>query len=113
MRYPSEAMKGLTPLFVLQALSEEELGGLALLRRIRELTWNRIDIPDGTIYPLLYRLEAQGALKGRWRSDPGKRRQRVYCLTQEGRSMLATDRAAWTGLVEALSQFLTGKESAT
>jgi len=103
-------MKGLTPLLVLQALSDAELGGLSVLRRIRQLTSDRIDIPDGTIYPLLYRLEAQGALVGRWHAEPGKRRQRLYRLTDHGRTMLATDRTAWSGLVAAVSGFLSGKE---
>jgi PadR family transcriptional regulator PadR len=94
---------------VLQALVGEELGGLGILKRIRDMTNDRIEIPDGTVYPLLYRLEAQGAVTGRWRSDPGKRRQRVYSLTTKGRGMLKNDRQAWAGLVEALSSFLSEK----
>ncbi len=111
MRHSSEAMKGLTPLLVLDALVQGELNGVDIIRRIRENTRDGIEVAEGTIYPLLYRLEAQRQIRGRWHEQPGRRRQRVYAITPNGSTMLAEQRAMWLALIAALTPVLNPKEA--
>jgi DNA-binding PadR family transcriptional regulator len=111
MRHPPEAMKGLTPLLVLDALARGELSGIDIIRRIRESTEDGIEIAEGTIYPLLYRLEAQRRIRGRWREEPGRRRQRVYAITPSGTSLLAEQRESWLALIGSLKLILAPKEA--
>ena len=106
MRPSSEAMKGLTPLLVLDALAQGELSGIEIVRRIRERSASGFEIPEGTIYPLLYRLETKGTVRGRWREGSGRRRQRVYALTRSGGAVLASERTTWLSLIASLSKVL-------
>ena len=109
MRYPPEIMKGLTPVMVMQVLSVAELSGLEAIRRIKDHGDDGIDIPEGTIYPLLYRLEKQGLVSARWREGDGTRRVRVYALTAKGRKQFASDRKVWLDLLGALRPLLGGQ----
>lgn len=106
MRHSAEALKGLTPLLVLDVLAREERSAVDILRAIRAATQNGIELADGTIYPLLYRLEAEGRIRGEWREVPGSRRQRVYALTPQGRTLLRDLKEGWTSLLHSLQIFL-------
>jgi PadR family transcriptional regulator, regulatory protein PadR len=108
MRYPPELMKGLTPLLVLQAIGRRELSGLDVIRLIKERSEGGIDMPEGTIYPLLYRLERDGLVFSRWREGDGTRKTRVYALTERGRKQLAEQRKTWAGLSVAMRLVMDG-----
>jgi DNA-binding PadR family transcriptional regulator len=63
------------------------------------------------MYPLLYRLEARGWIRGRWVEKAGQRRRRYYSLTAEGRKVLAAQRQSWRQFVEAVHR-ITGMDYA-
>jgi PadR family transcriptional regulator, regulatory protein PadR len=64
-----------------------------------------------TLYPLLYRLEERGLVRGRWVEKPNQRRRRYYSLTPEGLRVLVRQRQDWQGFVEAMSRVM-GVENA-
>lgn len=83
-----------TPL-VLSILSEGESYGYAILKRVSELSEGELQWTDGMLYPVLHRLERNGAVKASWgRSDAGRRRK-YYRLTSAGVEQLANQQRQW------------------
>ena len=70
------------------------------------------DLPEGTIYPVLHRLEAGGLLAGRWVTAESGRRRRVYTLTRRGERALAERRAVWQQFSDAIGSLLAGARPA-
>jgi len=68
--------------------------GYALIEELRRQSGGTFELPEGTVYPALHRLERAGLLSSRWSSQSGRRR-RVYELTRKGRESLSDRRAAW------------------
>lgn len=100
----SEALKGHVDLLLLAVLEDGTAHGYALVESLRERSDGAFDLPEGTVYPSLYRLEAGGLVASRWESVAGRRR-RVYRLTARGRRDLERRRAEWrafAGAVEAV-----------
>ncbi len=89
-----EELKGHLDLIVLACLAERELHGYALIEELRLGSRGAFDLPEGTVYPALHRLERAGLLASRWSSTAGRRR-RMYRLTSKGRSALEERRRAW------------------
>jgi PadR family transcriptional regulator PadR len=98
MRWPSirtQLLKGTTPLLVLTVLRDGELYGYEIAQRIRERSGGAFAPSEGSLYPTLHALEAEGALQAEWRnSDKGPKR-RYYCITSSGGAMLAEHEKAW------------------
>jgi DNA-binding PadR family transcriptional regulator len=80
---------------VLAILGEGETYGYAIIRRVRELSGGRVAWADGMLYPVLHRLEVQGAITARWRTAPTGRRRKYYALKAEGRKALADHWQQW------------------
>jgi PadR family transcriptional regulator, regulatory protein PadR len=79
--------------------------GYAVKEALRTGSGAQFDLPTGTIYPALRRLEAAGLVKGTW-SQAGGRSRRTYELTPAGRQRLTRDRAAWRDFAAAVSAIL-------
>jgi PadR family transcriptional regulator, regulatory protein PadR len=81
---------------VLAILEQDgESYGYAIIRRVRELSGGQIRWTDGMLYPVLHRLEAQGAITSRWRTADSGRRRKYYALRRDGRRALAEHKAQW------------------
>ncbi|MBN5130866.1 PadR family transcriptional regulator [Stenotrophomonas maltophilia] len=93
-----ELRRGVLVLSVLLALREERYA--YVLRK--ELVASGIDIEEGTLYPLLRRIEDQGLLESDWRDADGRRR-RYYRLSREGRNVLEDLKDEWTHLAAAVN----------
>jgi PadR family transcriptional regulator PadR len=89
-----EELKGHLDLLLLATLRERELHGYALIEELKRGSGGTFDLPEGTIYPALHRLERGGVLSSRWSSASGRRR-RVYKLTRKGAAALDVRRLAW------------------
>jgi PadR family transcriptional regulator PadR len=98
----AEALKGHLDGLLLAALEEGPRHGYAMKETLRDATNNRIDLPTGTIYPALHRLERAGLIAGSW-SVVGGRRRRTYRLTKSGRAALRGERATWQEFATAVS----------
>ena len=81
---------------VLSILEAGESYGYAIIQRVRELSDGHVQWTDGMLYPVLHRLEAQGAITARWRTTPDTgRRRKYYALKREGRKILDEHKAQW------------------
>lgn len=94
-------------MLLLAILATGPAHGYALVERLRDGSGGRFDLPEGTVYPALHRLEATGLLSSRF-SEVGGRRRREYVLTKRGRSVLATRRDEWAGFVASVQAILRG-----
>lgn len=89
-----ERMKGNLDLLMLTVLAAAPAHGYELADRLRQQSDGLFDLPEGTVYPALYRLEARGWVTSSW-THVGGRRRRVYALTGPGRRQLAAQRREW------------------
>ena len=100
-------LKGHLDMIVLAALAAGPAHGYAVIEEIRRKSRQAFDLPEGTIYPALHRLEQAGLLASRWVTANG-RRWRVYALTRRGERALAGHRAVWQQFSEAIGALLAG-----
>jgi PadR family transcriptional regulator, regulatory protein PadR len=103
-----EMLKGHLDLIVLAALSAGPAHGYAVIEEIRHRSGQAFDLPEGTIYPVLHRLEQAGLLASRWVIAESGRKRRVYTLTQRGERALTERRAVWQQFSAAIGSLLTG-----
>ena len=89
-----EELKGHLDLLVLATLRGRDLHGYALIEELKRGSAGTFNLPEGTIYPALHRLERTGLLSSRWSSATGRKR-RVYQLTRKGEVTLESRRRAW------------------
>ena len=109
--FDRELKKGSAELLILSLVEDRprhgyELGQLIELRSRGALRFN-----VASLYPLLYRLEKRGWIRGRWVEKTGQRRRRYYRLTRAGRKILVAQRDGWRDFVEAIGR-ITGIEYA-
>ena len=100
----AETLKGHLDGLVLATLAAGPAHGYAVIEELKRRSGGAFDLPEGTVYPVLHRLEAEGLLASEWSSDSGRKR-RVYRLTRRGRSALTGRRRDWqlfAGAVEAV-----------
>ncbi len=100
-------LNGVPELLVLELLSHRSMHGYELVRAIEASTSQKLEFGEGCIYPVLHRLEQQGALASRRKMVNGRNRL-VYRATPSGRKKLATSTAAWRQVVCAVEQVLQG-----
>jgi len=96
-----ELRRGVIVLAVLSRLELEQYG----YSLIKSLSENGLEIDQGTLYPLLRRLESQGLLKSNWRVEADRPR-RYYVLSDEGRTLLPRLKEEWTGIVSMMEKML-------
>ncbi len=100
----SGVKRGTAELAILSVLESGALHGYEIARRIEQQTQGKLRFTLASLYPLLYRMEKQGWVRGEWQiSDTGRRRRR-YRLTSSGKKKVAPLRAEWSELFRALRQ---------
>lgn len=109
--FGSQLLKGTTPLLVLTVIGEGELYGYEIASRIRERSGGAFAPSEGSLYPALHALEADGALEATWRASDRGPRRRYYRLTERGTGMLAESRDQWATFVRGVSAVATGGTS--
>ena len=106
--FATQLLKGTTPLLVLSVIGDGEVYGYEIAQRVRDESGGAFAPSEGSLYPALHRLEAEGALAATWRdSDRGPRR-RYYRLTDRGRGLLAESRAEWGAFVQTVNRVTVG-----
>jgi DNA-binding PadR family transcriptional regulator len=101
----AEALKGHLDGMLLAALEEGPRHGYAIMETLRTGSGGRFDLPTGTIYPALHRLERAGLMQTSWEQANGRRR-RMYELTPAGRRTLDTERSTWREFSAAVTAML-------
>jgi DNA-binding PadR family transcriptional regulator len=104
----AEELKGHLDALLLAALEDGPRHGYAVMEALRRSTGGRLDLPTGTIYPALRRLEAAGLIAGSWSVVAGRRR-RNYCLTAAGARALSGKRSDWRDFAATVSAALEGR----
>ena len=97
-----EALKGHLDLLLLSVLANGPAHGYAIIDSLRTQSEGVFNLPEGTVYPALHRLEDQGLLKSSWSGDSG-RRKRVYQLTPKGQQALNTRQDEWLKFSKAVN----------
>jgi PadR family transcriptional regulator, regulatory protein PadR len=100
-----EALKGHLELLLLGALRDEPAHGYAVIARIRYKTLGEFDLAEGTVYPVLHKLESQKMLKSAWDESAGRRR-RVYHNTRRGPQTRSARQKDWATLSRGVEAVL-------
>jgi len=103
----ADQLKGHLDALLLAALEDGPRHGYAVMEALRESTGGQLELPTGTIYPALHRLEAAGLIAGSWSVVAGRRR-RCYTLTGAGEDALLRRRADWRNFAAVMSAALEG-----
>jgi PadR family transcriptional regulator PadR len=97
-----QALKGHLDLLLLAILANGPAHGYAVIETLRQRSSGTLDLPEGTIYPALHRLEKQGLLSSDWTEESG-RRKRIYKLTPKGRLALSQRQQEWLNFSQAVN----------
>ena len=103
-----ELKRGAAELLILSLLDARPRHGYDLSRLIETRSGGQLKFHIDSLYPLLYRLEERGWIKGSWVEKPDERRRRFYKVTAEGRKVLATQRQTWEAFVDAVRRVTGG-----
>jgi len=98
MRFERELLKGVAPVVVLEVLARGAMYGYELGDAIAKRSNNVLTLGRGTLYPLLYNLEAKGLVAAEWQDTPSGRRRRYYSITGKGKQELARRKEQWQQL---------------
>ena len=103
MKFERELLKGVAPVVVLEILSRGKMYGYELSEAIEQRSGNILSLGRGTLYPLLYNLEAKGLVVAEWDETESKRKRRYYSITGEGKKQLAKQKEQWTHLQQGVN----------
>jgi transcriptional regulator len=93
-------------MLILKAVSLKPLHGYGVLLRIHQISREALDIPQGSLYPALYRLEHQCLISAEWGQSDHGRRAKYYTITAAGRRRLKNETAGWQRLADAIGAAL-------
>ena len=107
MKPKREVQQGTLALMVLRTLDVlGKLHGYGIARRIEQISGEVLSVNQGTLYPVLLRLEQEGAIGSQWGPSENNRRARFYQLTRVGRKQLQAELASWHQTADILARFL-------
>jgi PadR family transcriptional regulator PadR len=101
-----ELPQGTLDLLILKALSLQPMHGWAISERIHQVSRATLQIPQGSLYPALHRLERRGWIKAEWGASDNNRKAKYYELTRAGRKQLEAEADAWSRLTAAVALVL-------
>ena len=102
----ADVLPGTLDMLILKAVSLKPLHGYGVLQRIHQISGDAIEIPQGSLYPALYRLEHQDLIAAEWGQSENNRRAKYYTLTAAGRRRLREETAGWNRLASAIAAAL-------
>jgi PadR family transcriptional regulator PadR len=106
MDEPIDLLQGTLDMLILKAVSLGPLHGYGVLVRIQQISKNRLEIQQGSLYPALYRLEHQGWIESEWGESENKRKARYYRLTAAGKRRLRSEVERWNRTAEVIAGIL-------
>jgi PadR family transcriptional regulator, regulatory protein PadR len=102
----TQLLQGTLDLLILRVLALGPLHGLGIADRIAQVTRGALQIKAGSLFPALYRLEADALVSGSWGESQSGRRAKLYTLTKQGRKHLAEEKKSWARAALAVQQVL-------
>ena len=106
MGKPTDLVQGTVDLLIMKTIALEPMHGWAIAQRIRQLSGEILQLPQGSLYPALQRLERQGWITAAWGTSENNRRARFYRLTTAGKKRLEHEEAAWKRLSSGIGLVL-------
>jgi len=106
MDKPVDLLQGTLDMLILKAVSLGPLHGYGVLLRIQQISKDRLEIQQGSLYPALYRLEHQGWITSEWGESENKRKAKYYRLTASGRRRLREETEKWKHLANVITGIL-------
>jgi PadR family transcriptional regulator PadR len=108
---PLDLLQGTLDMLILKAVSLAPLHGYGILLRIQQMSQDRLEIQQGSLYPALYRLEHQGWIASDWGESENKRKAKYYRLTTAGKRRLKLETERWNRMTQVIAGILgTGVE---
>ena len=107
----TELLPGTLDMLILKAVSLRPLHGYGVLLRIAQISGDALQIPQGSLYPALYRLERDGLIQAEWGESDNNRKAKFYTITPSGRRRLKEDAASWDRLVAAIAAAMSATPS--
>jgi len=104
----TDLVYGTLDMLILKALQHDPRHGLAIADRIEQMSKDILRVEQGSLYPALYRLEAQGWIKAEWGVSDNNRKARYYKLTLAGRKQLAAEQEHWSRITKGIDLVLSG-----
>ncbi len=102
----TELLQGTLDMLILKALALGPLHGLAISRRIEQVTRGTFHVKPGSLFPALHRMEEEGWLSSSWGESESRRRAKYYLLTKAGRKQLETESERWGRISLAIARAL-------
>ena len=109
MKFDKELVKGSTAPIVLSLLQGREMYGYEIVKVVNERTGGRFEWKEGTLYPCLHRLEADGYVRSRWREAPSGKKRKYYAVTRRGLAELKNRTAEWKEFAKAVTMLMYGE----
>jgi PadR family transcriptional regulator PadR len=103
--------QGTLDLLILRTLALEPQHGWAISERVQQISGDVLQIPQGSLYPALHRLEKRGWLKSEWGISEANQRAKYYRLTATGKAQLSRERDRWSQLVDAIGRVMNPAEA--
>ena len=108
MKFESQLLKGVAPVVVLEILPRGQMYGYELSEAIEQRSKDILTLGKGTLYPLLYNLEAKKLVKGKWQEAENGRKRRYYSITSTGKTQLSKQKEELRELTMGLDFILGG-----
>jgi transcriptional regulator len=102
----SDLPQGTLDLLILKVVALEAVHGYGIAQRLQQVSRDVVQVPQGSLYPALHRLENRGLLEADWRATETGREAKFYRLTRKGRAQLETETASWKRLAGAVALIL-------
>src|SRR5580658_8642454 len=102
----SDLPQGTLDLLILKIAALGPIHGYAIALRLQRVSGDVVQVPQGSLYPALHRLESRGLLEAEWKETETGREAKFYRLTKKGRTQLETETASWQRLTEAIALIL-------
>ena len=106
MNPKAELPQGTLDLLILKVIALGPIHGYAIVQRLQQVSLDVVQVPQGSLYPALHRLENRGLLKADWNATESGREAKFYSLTRKGRAQLEVEAASWERLTEAIALVL-------
>lgn len=106
MKPKSDLPQGTLDLLILKVVALGRVHGYAIAQRLEQVSLHVVQVPQGSLYPALHRLENRGFLAAQWKDTETGREAKFYQLTKKGRAQLETEAADWERLTGAVAQIL-------
>jgi PadR family transcriptional regulator, regulatory protein PadR len=106
MKFRKELIGATTGTLILSVLKESETHGYEIVRRVNELSGGLFEWQEGTIYPVLHKMEIAGLIEGRWAIGSTGKQRRVYAITSDGSRVLKDQKKEWAVFSRAVTAML-------